>query len=65
MAWRSAPLERHELTDGQWELIEPLVPVQSARTGRPPRDRRQMLNGIFGVLATGAPEKNRHNPGNY
>ena len=40
-------MERHKLTDGQGELIEPLVPVKSARTGRPPRDRRQMLNGIL------------------
>jgi transposase len=48
-------MERHELTDEQWELVETLVPVKSARTGRPPRDRRQMLNGVFWILATGAP----------
>src|SRR5436190_14171455 len=53
--WRSARMKRHELTDEQWELIEPLIPIKSATTGRPPKDRRQMLNGIFWILGTGAP----------
>jgi transposase len=48
-------MKRHELTDEQWELVEPLVPVKSARTGRPPRDRREMLNGVLWILGTGAP----------
>ena len=48
-------MKRHELTDEQWELVEPLIPRRSARTGRPPKDRRQMLNGIFWILGTGAP----------
>ena len=47
-------MKRHELTSEQWELIEPLLrPVAS--TGRPPRDRRLMLNGILWILRTGAP----------
>lgn len=48
-------MKRHELTDEQWELIGPLVPVKAAKTGRPPRDRRLMLDGIFWILGTGAP----------
>jgi transposase len=48
-------MKRHELTDEQWELIKPLVTGKPARTGRPPKDPRQMLNGIFWILGTGAP----------
>jgi transposase len=48
-------MKRHELTDEQWDLVEPLIPIKPARTGRPPKDRRQMLNGIFWILGTGAP----------
>src|SRR4051794_1906253 len=48
-------MKRHELTDEQWTLVEPHVPRSKARTGRPPRDARLMLNGIFWVLSTGAP----------
>lgn len=48
-------MKRHELTDEQWQLVEPLIPLKRARTGRPAKDRRQMLNGIFWILAAGAP----------
>ncbi len=48
-------MKRHELRDEQWALIEPLVPPSGARTGRPSRDRRTLLNGIFWILHTGAP----------
>jgi transposase len=48
-------MKRHELTDEQWNLVDPLVPRSKAKTGRPPRDRRLMLNGIFWILGTGAP----------
>lgn len=46
---------RHELTDEQWAVVEPLIPRSKARTGRPPRDRRLLLNGLFWILCTGAP----------
>ena len=46
---------RHELTDEQWAVVEPLVPRSTAKTGRPPADRRLVLNGIFWILSTGAP----------
>lgn len=44
-----------ELTDKQWQLIEPLIPrPPPAHGGRPTRDLRQVLNGIIWVLRTGA-----------
>lgn len=48
-------MKRHELTDEQWALVEPHVPRSTARTGRPARDRRTLLNAIFWILCTGAP----------
>jgi len=45
---------RHRLTDSQWELVADLFPPP-ARTGRPRRDRREMLDGILWILRTGAP----------
>jgi transposase len=48
-------MTRHALTDEQWLLIEPFIPHKKARTGRPPRDRRMMLDGTFWILGTGAP----------
>ena len=48
-------MKRHQLTDEQWELLKPLIRHKVARTGRPPKDPQQMLNGIFWILGTGAP----------
>jgi transposase len=48
-------MKRHELTDEQWASVESHVPLSTARTGRPARDRRTLLNGIFWILCTGAP----------
>lgn len=45
---------RHRLTDGQWERIEDCFDAPAA-TGRPPRDRRQVIDGILWVLRTGSP----------
>ena len=45
---------QHRLTDQQWELVEDLFPPP-ARTGRPRRDRREILYAIFWILRTGAP----------
>ena len=36
------------VSDYQWELLEPLLPVpkkQPGGSGRPPRDLREVLNG--------------------
>jgi len=48
-------MKRHELTDEQWALVESLLPPGTAHTGRPRRDRRTLINGIFWILHTGAP----------
>lgn len=47
-------MKRHELHDREWEIVEPLLPKSTAKTGRPRRDLRQMLNGILWILSTGA-----------
>lgn len=45
-------MRRYELTDEQWEAVAPLLP--SATTGRPRRDDRTTLNGVFWKLCSGA-----------
>jgi transposase len=46
---------RHEVTDEQWKLVAPFVTKEPARTGRPRRDPREILNGVLWILRTGAP----------
>ena len=48
-------MERGDLTDQQWQQLEPLLPAQKPRTGRPGKDHRTIINGILWVLRTGAP----------
>ena len=48
-------VRRHELTDEQWERLEPLLPPQKPKTGRPGNDLRTVLNGILWITRTGAP----------
>lgn len=45
-------MSRHELTDQQWAVIEPLIP-KPKKMGRPRADDRTTLNGILYVLKTG------------
>jgi len=46
---------RDDLTEAQWRGLEPHLPPEKPRTGRPSEDHRHILNGIFWVLRTGAP----------
>jgi transposase len=46
-------VERHDLTEAEWRRLAPLLPPRATR-GRHGRDRRQVLNGILWILATGA-----------
>ncbi len=44
-----------DLTDKQWEFLEPLVPLPSLE-GRPPmHERREIINAILYVLRSGCP----------
>lgn len=46
-----------ELTDKQWEMIEPLLPRSQSKPGkrgRPPVNKRAVFNGILWLLRTGA-----------
>ena len=47
-------MARHRLTDAQWEMISDLFPPP-AKTGRPPTDRRTIVEAILWILRTGAP----------
>lgn len=47
-------MPRHQMTDAEWELIADIFPEPSS-TGRPPRDPRELLDGIFWIVRTGAP----------
>jgi transposase len=44
---------RYELTDYEWEGIKPFLPNKPR--GMPRVNDRRVLNGIFGVLRSGAP----------
>ena len=48
-------MKRKELTNTQWERLQPLLPPQKPQTGRPALDHRRILNGILWMLRTGAP----------
>jgi transposase len=46
-----------DLTDEQWAILKPLIPIPPRRAdgrGRPWRDAREVLNGILWILRTGA-----------
>jgi transposase len=47
--------DRHDLTDDQWALVEPLLPDRTPRRGGQWRDHRQVLNGVLWRTRTGAP----------
>lgn len=42
------------LSDDEWDLISDIFP-RPASTGRPPVDRRKVVDGIFWILRTGSP----------
>lgn len=49
-----------DLTQAQWNTIEPLLPkprIRQDRRGRPWKDPQDVLNGILWILRTGAPWK--------
>lgn len=46
-------MARYDLSEGEWRLIEPLLPNKSRGVARV--DDRRVINGIFYVLWTGSP----------
>ena len=47
-----------ELTNEQWQRIAQFIPkpkAQPGKSGRPPQEPRDVLNGILWILRTGAP----------
>ena len=42
-----------DLTDAQWEILEPLIPAPGAESPREPIPRREIVNGILYLLRTG------------
>jgi transposase len=46
-------MSRHDITDEQWGVIEPLIPKQTPGPGRKRSHDRHTLNGILFVLKTG------------
>ncbi len=49
-------MTRGDLTDHEWQQLEPLLPPQkTGKKGNPYKDHRTVINGILWVLRTGAP----------
>jgi transposase len=47
-------MRRHELTDDQFDLLEPYLPHTGPKGGHPWAEHRRILNGMFWKLRTGA-----------
>ena len=46
-----------DITDAQWAIIEKVLPESKSgegKKGRPPQDKRQVLNGVIWICRTGA-----------
>ena len=42
------------MSDEEWAFFEPFVMVRGPGSGRPPRDHRRVLDGIFWIARTGS-----------
>jgi transposase len=50
-----ALIRRYELTDAEWERLQPYFPDrQAGDKGRPRKDSLQILNGILWIVRNGA-----------
>ena len=47
-------MTRHQLTDQEWDCIADIFPAP-AKTGRPPRDQRTIVDAILWIARTGSP----------
>jgi transposase len=48
-------MSNRDLTNEQWQRLQPLLPPQKPQTGRPNQDHRTIVNGILWIDRTGAP----------
>ena len=49
-------MRRYELTDSEWESIEKyLLKKEPGTRGRPPKSKRDIINGIVWIARSGAP----------
>lgn len=48
---------RGDLTDEQWQKLQPLLPPQKAHTGQPAHDHRRIINGILWLHRAVAPRR--------
>ncbi len=46
--------DRHDLTDEQWALLEPLLPDRTRVRGGQWKDHRQVINGVMWRTRAGA-----------
>jgi transposase len=47
--------DRHDLTDAEWALLEPLLPDRTPRRGGRWGDHRRVVDGVLWRTRTGAP----------
>ena len=47
-------MQRHALTDREWDLLTPLL-LMRASTGRPPKEHRMIIEALLWLAKTGAP----------
>src|SRR3954452_20614414 len=52
-------MRRLDVTDAQWQRLEPLLPPEKPRTGRPNHDHRRVVSGMLWIHRTGAPWRDR------
>ncbi len=53
-------IRRYELPDAEWERLQPCFPEwQMGDKGRPRRESREILNGIFWIARSGAAWRDR------
>jgi transposase len=57
--FEEAALSRGDLTEVEWRILKVLLPVErepgKRGRGRPPKDNRNIINGVLWRLRTGAP----------
>lgn len=52
-------MNRGDLTQAPWARLQPLLPPQKPRTGRPAEDHRRIINGMRWIKRTGARWRDR------